>query len=198
MHQTDFSALSAPVNTESADPAAPSAEVCLEEKSITRLVDPPFFSMDIKDLIASGRLDKRKIEVASMIVVCVLALFCCLFAKGQNDKLIEENARLQKSYGTEATWQSQTRVRLRLQAELDSVRQQLAALTSHYRRVHQASDFVGVGPAVVSPPNDFGSQSSMRQDNLDSNSASNSNSNSMETYGHHGVFGRTDEDAPRR
>jgi hypothetical protein len=128
----------------------------------------------------------------------VLALFCCLFAKGQNDKLIEENARLQKSYGTEATWQSQTRVRLRLQAELDSVRQQLAALTSHYRRVHQASDFVGVGPAVVSPPNDFGSQSSMRQDNLDSNSASNSNSNSMETYGHHGVFGRTDEDAPRR
>jgi hypothetical protein len=158
--------------------------------------------MDIKDLIASGRLDKRKIEVASMIVVCVLALFCCLFAKGQNDKLIEENARLQKSYGTEETWKSRDRVRVRLQAELDSVRQQLATLTDHHPghhwRVRTVSDFVPVGPAVVSPPNDFGSQSSMRQDNLDSNSASNSNSNSMETYGHHGVFGRTDEDAPRR
>jgi hypothetical protein len=195
MHQTDFSALSAPVSTESADPAAPSAEVCLEEKSITRLVDPPFFSMDIKHLIASGRLDKRKIEVASMVVVCVLALFCCLFAKGQNDKLAEENARLQKGYSREATWESQDRGRM--QAEIDVLRQQLVTLTARHRRI-QSSDYYRVGPAVVSPPNDFGRQSSMHQDNLDLNSASSSNSNSIETYGHHGVFGRTDEDAPRR
>jgi hypothetical protein len=123
----NFSGLTGPVNSEAAEPVASAKEVRLEEKSITRLVDPPFFSTDTKELTLSGRLNKRTIEMTCSIVVCLLAFCCCLFAKGQNDRLEAELARLNHSYNTEATWENVDR--MRLERELRAARRQLEALT---------------------------------------------------------------------
>ncbi len=95
MHQPEHSALSVPSFSEQGEHASAAAgDVRLEEKSIRRLVDPPWASQDIKHYLG-GVSPARKLEIASTMFVCALALVCCLTARGQIEKLTETNYRLQ-------------------------------------------------------------------------------------------------------
>jgi hypothetical protein len=128
----DYSRLSGPADAEAAEPVVSAQEVCLEEKSITRLVEPPFSAFDIKALIVSGRLNTRTIEMTCTVFVCLLALCCCLFAKGQNDKLEAETTRLKNYYSSAVGLEIAER--MRLERELSAVRQQLEFLRGRQAR----------------------------------------------------------------